>query len=960
MRIADFLNPKSAIRNPKSGRICHLDFDAMDYKSTLNLPKTEFPMKADLARREPDQLKRWDEEHLYKRIIEANRGKPAYIFHDGPPYANGRIHMGHILNKVLKDILVKYKNMSGFRCEFVPGWDCHGLPIEIEVDKKLGSKKLGMKPIEKRQACRAHAAQFIEIQREEFKRLGCIGRWEKPYQTMSNDYEATIAREFGKFVAAGSVYKEKKPILWCASCRTALAEAEVEYGDHVAPSIYVKFRLEDDGQFRKAWGLKDEPIFVVIWTTTPWTIPANLAIALHPDLPYVAVKVEGEVWIMAEGLMDAVMAAVGKTYYTVVGKPKSADLEHKHCRHPLIDRVSLLILGEHVTLEAGTGAVHTAPGHGQEDYEIGRRYGLDVLAPVDDSGKFTEEALLPWLTGVFVEDANDMVVEKLKEAGALVKTDKVSHSYPHCWRCKKPIIFRSTEQWFISMQKNDLRGKSLAAIEEVKWIPPWGKNRIGGMISCRPDWCISRQRIWGVPIVALVCASCGVSHTTQELVEKAAKIFDEEGSDAWFSKPAEEFLPKEFRCPSCGERKNFGKEKDILDVWFDSGVSYAAVLEKEEGIKEPADLYLEGSDQHRGWFHTSLLTSIGTRGRAPYRRVLTHGFVVDGEGKKYSKSARNYVPPEELIKKHGAEILRLWVAAEDYRDDIRFSDEILTRLIEAYRKVRNTCRYIVANLYDFKPDKDAVKDEKLTEIDRFAMHTLQQFIKRVEQGYEDFEFYAITQALNRLCTVELSAFVFDIMKDRLYCEKADGPVRRAAQTVLWNIGDVLVRIMAPILSFTAEELWQFLPVYEGKPESVFLAPFPKVEEKYLDEKLAARWMRLMQVREVVTKALEIARSQKAIGNSLEAKVVIEAPEELRNFLTTFGSSLPDLFIISAVEFGNATGAHVHQSEEISGLKIAVLPADGAKCSRCWKKSQSVGADASHAEICARCASVVGV
>ena len=930
----------------------------MEYKDTLNLPQTNFPMKADLARREPEQLKHWDEIRIYEKMVDANKGRPAYILHDGPPYANGHLHLGTILNKILKDIVVKHKNMSGFRCEFVPGWDCHGLPIELEVDKKLGGRKHALDPIQKRQACREHAANFVNIQRQEFKRLGCLGRWEKPYQTMSNDYEATIAREFGKFVSAGGVYKEKKPILWCASCRTALAEAEVEYGDHVAPSIYVKFRLEDDANFKREWGLKDEKIYVVIWTTTPWTIPANLAIALHPDLPYVAVKVDNEVWIMAEGLMDAVMSAVGKSYYKVVGKPRPADLEHKHCRHPLIDRTSLIILGEHVTLDAGTGAVHTAPGHGQEDYQVGLKYGLDILAPVDDAGRFTKEAGLDYLTGVFVDDANDTVVQKLKDAGALLKSDKVTHQYPHCWRCKKPIIFRSTEQWFISMEKNDLRKKSIAAVENVQWIPPWGKNRIGGMLECRPDWCISRQRIWGVPIVALVCASCGLSHTTKELVEKAVGIFEKEGSDAWFSRPAGDFVPKGFKCPSCAEEKNFGKEKDILDVWFDSGVSYAAVLEAGEGIKEQADLYLEGSDQHRGWFHTSLLTSIGTRGRPPYKRVLTHGFVVDGEGRKYSKSAKNYVPPEELINKHGAEILRLWVSSEDYCDDIRFSDVILTRLIEAYRKIRNTCRYIVANLYDFDPAKDAVKDGDLQEIDRYAMHVLELFLKRVKKAYEEFEFHVISQSLTRLCTVDLSAFIFDIMKDRLYCEKKDGKQRRSAQTVLWRIGDAMVKAMAPILSFTAEELWLHLPGHKGKPESIFLTRLPDWEEKYVDDKLGGRWTELMQTREAVTKALEIARAEKTIGNSLEAKIVIEAKDEMVKFLKSFGDSLPDLFIVSGVEFGQAAGAHVFTSEELPGLKVSVLPADGKKCARCWKIKSTVGESKNHPEICARCAGVV--
>lgn len=930
----------------------------MDYKDTLNLPTTGFPMKADLARKEPEQLKRWDEMKLYEKLIEQNKGKPPFIFHDGPPYANGHLHLGTMLNKILKDIVVKYKNMSGFVCEFVPGWDCHGLPIEIEVDKKLGKKRHELDAIAKRKACQEHAAKFIDIQKEEFKRLGGLARWDKPYLTMSCDYEATIAREFGKFVAKGGVYREKKPILWCASCRTALAEAEVEYKDHVSPSIYVKFHLEDDADLRKKWGLKDEPIYLIIWTTTPWTIPANLAIALHPDLPYVAVKVDNEVWIIAEGLLDGMMKAVGRSYSTVVGKPDAKDLENKHCRHPLIDRHSVIILGEHVTLEAGTGAVHTAPGHGQEDYVVGQRYGLDVLAPVDGAGKFTPEAELPWLTGIFVEEANKPIVEKLKEVGALIKSEEVSHSYPHCWRCKKPIIFRSTEQWFISMSENDLRKKSLKAIENVQWIPPWGKNRIGGMVSLRPDWCVSRQRIWGVPIVAVGCESCSTIQTTSELIEKAAKIFEKEGTDAWFKRPAKDFLPSGFKCSSCGEKEHFLKEMDILDVWFDSGVSYAAVMENEEGVKDQIDLYLEGSDQHRGWFHTSLLTSIGTRDRAPYKRVLTHGFVVDGEGRKYSKSAKNYVPPEEIIKKYGAEIVRLWVAAEDYRDDIRFSDMILTRLIEAYRKIRNTCRYIVANLYDFDPQKDKVPYDKLEEIDRYALHALNKVVGRMMKAYEEYEFHVISHTLNRFCAVELSAFVFDIMKDRLYCEKKDGTKRRSAQTVLFNIGEALVRLMSPILSFTADELWQYLPAYKGKAQTVFLNSMPKVEEKYIDEKLGERWERLEGVREVATKVLEMARAEKRIGNSLQAKLIIETSDEIKKFLSSFGEMLPDLFIVSQVEFGKAAGDNVYESEECPGVKVAVAQADGKKCSRCWKFATSVGDNKEHPEICARCASVV--
>nr|HPM41227.1 isoleucine--tRNA ligase [bacterium] len=863
-------------------------------------------------------------------------------------YANGHLHLGTILNKILKDVVVKYKTMTGHRCEFVPGWDCHGLPIELEVDRKLGGKKRDMKPAEIRKACREHASKFVDIQREEFKRLGVFARWEKPYVTMSFDYEASIAREFGRFVGSGALYKGKKPIYWCASCRTALAEAEVEYADHSSPSIYVKFKLSDDAEFRKAWGLKEEPIHLVIWTTTPWTIPANLAIALNPDLPYVAAKVDDEIWIVAEGLLDNVMEAVGRRYSTIVGKPRAAELEHKRCRHPLIERDSLVILGEHVTLEAGTGAVHTAPGHGQEDYDAGQRYGLDILAPVDDAGRFTEEAGLPWLTGLFVEEANKPILEKLAETGALVKSVDISHQYPHCWRCKKPIIFRSTDQWFISMEKGDLRQKALAAIDGVQWIPPWGKNRIGGMIASRPDWCVSRQRLWGVPVIALVCESCGNSNATKEVVDKAASLFDREGADAWFTHPAADFVPKGYTCPSCGERERFGKEPDILDVWFDSGVSYAAVLENEEKILDQADLYLEGSDQHRGWFHTALLTSIGTRGRAPYKRVLTHGFVVDGEGKKYSKSARNYVPPEQIINRQGAEVLRLWVAAEDYRDDIRFSDEILTRCVEAYRKLRNTARYMLGNLFDFDPDRDMVPEEEMLEIDRWALSATGGLLKKSLEAYDSFEFYVISQGLGRFCAVELSSFYLDILKDRLYAEKASGRERRSAQTALWLILDSMVRLMAPILSFMAEEVWQAMPRKKGSPDSVFLSDMPAPFA--IDEALMGRWEKLMAVRSVVTKALEAARADKFIGNSLAAKVTIECDGETRAFLESFGSALPDLFIVSEIAFGSAEGKYVERSEEMKGLSVGVAAAGGAKCARCWKYSQSVGKSEKHPEI----------
>jgi isoleucyl-tRNA synthetase len=674
----------------------------------------------------------------------------------------------------------------------------------------------------------------------------------------------------------------------------------------------------------------------------------------------VAAKVDDEIWIVAEGLLDNVMTAVGKTYSTIVSKPSSRELERRHCSHPLVERKSLVILGEHVTLEAGTGAVHTAPGHGQEDYDVGMRYGLEPLAPIDNAGKFTDEAQLPWLTGLYVEDANGPIIEHLRDNGSLVSSENISHSYPHCWRCKKPIVFRSTEQWFISMEKEDLRKLAIGEIEKVQWIPPWGKNRIGGMVEARPDWCISRQRVWGVPIVAVGCKSCGEIHTTKDLVEKAASKFEEAGADVWFSEPVESFIPKGFECPACGQDKpgEFVKERDILDVWFDSGISYAAVLENEEKIVDPADLYLEGSDQHRGWFHTALLTSVATRGRAPYRRVLTHGFVVDGEGKKYSKSAGNYVPPEEIIKKHGAEILRMWVAAEDYRDDIRFSDEILTRLIDAYRKIRNTLRFLLGNIGDFDPSTDQVSDDQLSEIDRWAMAELEFLVERVLRAYDRFEFHQIYHSLNRFCTVELSSFYLDILKDRLYAEKKDGTLRRAAQTVLWRIAREMVCLMAPIFSFTSDEIWEYLPQESGKPDSVFLSKMPSPEKKWSSDELRERWQKLIQIRAAVTKVLENARAAKAVGNSLAAKVVIETTDELKTFLETFGEGLPDLFIVSQVEFGKTGGDYVVESEEVPEFKVSAHAADGTKCSRCWKFSTSVGSHADHPEICDRCLKVI--
>lgn len=938
-----------------------------DYKSTLNLPQTSFPMKADLGRREPEFLKFWEEKKLYQQMVAKKPSGPKFVFHDGPPYANGHIHYGTILNKILKDIVVKYKNMSGFCCEFIPGWDCHGLPIELQVDKDLGPKKKKMTPVAFRKACRDYANQYVNIQREEFKRLGCFGDWANPYLTMSPQYEATIARELGRLVAKDLIYRGKKPVFWCPSCQTALAEAEVEYENHTSPSIYVKFRVAEEAALRKRWSLSSEPIYLMIWTTTPWTLPANLAIALHPQLTYVAARINQEIWIVADGLLNKLLAIFGSPECDVLVQFAAKDLENIHCQHPFLPKKSLVILAPHVTLEMGTGCVHTAPGHGYEDYEIGKKYGLEPFAPVDAQGCFTKEAGLDWLTGLKVEAANQPILEHLQKIGALAKQEKIDHTYPHCWRCKNPIVFRATEQWFVSMEKEDLRKRCLRAIDQVEWIPSWGRNRIYGMVQVRPDWCISRQRLWGVPIIAVICSACGAAATSPELVEKVAKIFEKgEGSDAWFSLELSEVLPKGFACPHCKKKSKFEKELDILDVWFDSGVSYAAVLESSPRAGKsqfPAHLYLEGSDQHRGWFHTSLLTAMATRGKAPYRAVLTHGFVVDQEGKKLSKSARNYIPPDQVLKNHGAEMLRMWVANEDYRNDIRFSEEILTRLVDAYRKIRNTSRYLLGNLYDFQQERDALPYEKLTELDQFALHALNELTRKVLEAYQHYEFHKIAHALNRFCAVEMSAFYLDILKDRLYTEAKSGAPRRAAQTVLWQILDTMVRLMAPILSFTAEEIWQSMAGFSKKaavplPESVFLADLPKPNPAWENPALGERMERFFLMREAATKALELARAEKFVRNSLEAKLVVECAKDQEKFLKSFGENLADLFIVSEVAFGPAKGDWVHASEAVPGFKVGVEKAPGQKCVRCWKYSSSVGQNPNHPEICERCVGIV--
>ncbi|MDI6726038.1 MAG: isoleucine--tRNA ligase [Smithellaceae bacterium] len=930
----------------------------MDYKTTLNLPRTDFPMKANLSQREPELLSEWEQVGIYEQIRRNSLGRPLFILHDGPPYANGNIHLGTALNKIIKDMVIKARNMAGCDSIYVPGWDCHGLPIEHQVDKELGDRKNQLTQVERRRYCRAYAEKFVSIQREQFKRLGVFAKWENPYLTMSYDYEATTIEEFGKLLMSGDVYKGKKPVYWCASCKTALAEAEVEYADHSTPSIYVKFPVVS-GLSALGGGLTEEKVSVVIWTTTPWTIPANLAIAFHPDFTYLALRLNGEVLILAKDLLGDCLAAWGykETDGEVIIEFQGRIVEGIKCAHPLFDRTSILILAPFVTLDAGTGCVHIAPGHGQEDYEIGMKYGLDNYAPVDDHGRFTEE--VTGFAGQFVFDANQGIIDKLREVGALLGHREMGHSYPHCWRCKSPIIFRSTEQWFISMEKNGLRDKALQAIDAVRWIPYWGRDRIFGMIEKRPDWCISRQRSWGVPIVMFYCQRCHGEVMSPEIMAHVVGIVNGEGADAWFEREARELLPADMTCPSCGAGE-FSKELNILDVWFDSGVSHAAVLEKWAGLRSPADLYLEGSDQHRGWFHSSLLESVGTRGRAPYKSVLTHGFVVDGEGKKMSKSSGNVIEPEQIITSHGAEILRLWVASEDYTDDIRISNEILSRLVEGYRRIRNTGRFILGNLYDFEVETHLVPVGEMEEMDRWAIHRLQEVIRRVRDAYDQYQFHVVYHTIHNFCSVDLSALYLDILKDRLYTSNALSRERRSAQSAMYIILENITRLLAPVMTFTMEEVWKALPACPGRPSSVHLSSLPEVDPSLQDALLAERWKCLLNVRGEISKAIEGARKEKLIGHSLDAHVLVSLPEELRSIVGNSVDFLRSILIVSQVELVAAEELpEAYESAEIKGLRVGVHKASGKKCPRCWIYSREMSPDdAQYPDICPRCYNVV--
>ncbi|MGH7413283.1 MAG: isoleucine--tRNA ligase, partial [Candidatus Rokuibacteriota bacterium] len=857
----------------------------MDYKDTLNLPKTAFPMKANLPKLEPEWLERWAAMDIYGRIRQASASRPLWILHDGPPYANGHIHMGTALNKILKDLVVKSRSMLGHNAVYVPGWDCHGLPIEHQVDKELGldqatvDVRRAMDPMEKRRRCREYASKFVDIQREEFRRLGVFGDWQNPYRTMEPAYQAVIAREFGRFVGRDLVHKGLKPVHWCMHCKTALAQAEVEYEDQTTPSVYVKFPVKTATP-EVARALGGRPASLVIWTTTPWTLPANLAIAVHPTETYTAVELDGQALVVARPLLEAFLRLPGVKGRGTALPPAvpGRTLEGAVARHPWIDRDVPVVMADFVAMDAGTGLVHIAPGHGEEDYELGRRVGLKIYNPVDDDGRFVPE--VAHFAGLTVWEANPRIIEHLRGSGALVAEVPLQHTYPHCWRCKNPTLFRATEQWFIALDRHGLRQKALDAIRHaVTWIPGWGEERIHRMVAHRPEWVISRQRVWGVPIVAFYCASCEALLLDEPLVAHVAGIMrDGEGADEWYTREAAALLPEGTRCPKCGGTE-FRKETDILDVWFDSGCSHAAVLETRPELRWPAEMYLEGSDQHRGWFHSSLLEAVGTRDKAPYKSVLTHGFVVDGEGRKMSKSVGNNVTPDELIPKYGAEVLRLWVAAEDSSEDIRLSHEILNRLADAYRRIRNTCRFLLGTLADFDPERDRRPYAEMDELDHWALLRLGGLFARGRMAYEEYQFHAAFHALLNFCAVDLSALYLDIIKDRLYVSAPDDPRRRAAQTVCFEVLTALTRLMAPILTFTSDEVWSYIPG-RGKPESVHLVLFPDERGEWMNERITADWERLLEVRGEVSRALEAARQQGKIGKGIDAVLhVASAPEE---------------------------------------------------------------------------------
>jgi isoleucyl-tRNA synthetase len=918
---------------------------ALDMKNTLNLPQTSFSMKAKLAQKEPEILAKWKAADLYAKVQDKRRGCPTFVLHDGPPYANGHIHLGTAMNKILKDFIVKSRTMQGYLAPYLPGWDCHGLPIEIQVDKLLGEAKKNMTVIQIRDECRRYALKYIDVQRDEFIRLGVFGEWETPYLTMDRAYEADVLRFLSAFFAAGNVFKGKRPVHWCAHCKTALAEAEIVYKEKKSPSVYVKFLMASDLAASYPV-LKGKTVSVVIWTTTPWTLPANLAIAFHPDYEYAAFEAGGnEVYLVAKRLVPALAELFGIAHPKILATIPGRQLEKLKARHPWIDRDSLFVLADYVTLDDGTGCVHTAPGHGYDDYLTGIAYGLDIYAPVDDEGKFTPD--VERYAGLNVFKANARINADMRDDGTLVLETEISHSYPHCWRCKNPVLFRATAQWFISLDANRLRARTLEEIKRVRWVPSWGEERIANMMACRPDWCISRQRTWGVPIPAFHCRDCGEILANTETTLHVAGIFEQEGSNAWFIRSAAELLPAGSACPKCGATR-FEKESDILDVWFESGASHG-VLGKRPDLPWPSDVYIEGHDQHRGWFNSSIVIGVAARGGSPYKMCITHGFVLDEQGKAMSKSAGNVIDPKDIIQQDGAEILRIWVAMLNYKEDAPFGKELRQRLAEAYRKIRNTWRFLLSNLYDFRPDKDMVPSDKLVELDAWALEKASQIGRKVLEAYDAYEYYTVFHAIYDFFTVELSAFYLDVLKDRLYCSETASPLRRSAQTALFLILRDTLALMAPILPFTADEAWDVLPAFDGKEESVHLGQFPTFDETWLSEEALKDWDALIGIREKVLKMLETSREQKRIGNSLEAQVRLGVPASLAALVKKYKDALNMLFIVSSV---------VVESEEGDDLVITVENAPGGKCRRCWNYSTYVGTSAGHPELCRRCEDVI--
>lgn len=919
---------------------------SVDYGKTLNLPKTDFPMRGGLPQKEPAMLKEWEEKDLYKKRLERNRNKgKKFVLHDGPPYANGGIHLGTALNKVLKDIIVRYYDMKGYFTPYVPGWDTHGLPTETKAIKELGLNRHEVDPVIFREACEKIAMKYLDIQRESFKRLGVMGDWDNPYITLLPEFEAKQIEVFGKMAELGCIYKGLRPVYWCPTCETALAEAEIEYHEDHGNSIYVKFPVRDDKG--KLKGIVDslDNLYVVIWTTTTWTLPGNLAISLNPEFMYVVVEANGERYIMAKDLTENVMKSAGIEEYKILGEIEGSELEYVVCRHPFFDRDSLVIVGDHVTLDAGTGCVHTAPGHGAEDFEVCKKYPeVGIVTPVDNKGHMTKEA--GQFEGLYYKKANKAILDELKDSGMLLAEEEITHQYPHCWRCKDPIIYRATEQWFISIDK--FRDKALKAIKDVRWIPGWGEERISKMVEDRSDWCISRQRIWGVPIPIFYCKKCDKEIINNETIDAIKNLFAKEGSNAWFKYEASEILPEGYTC-ECGGTE-FRKEKDIMDVWFDSGSSHAAVAETNPDLGWPVDMYLEGSDQHRGWFQSSLLTATATKGRAPYREVLTHGYVVDGQGRKMSKSLGNGIDPLDICKQYGADILRLWVASSDYKVDIRISNDILKQLSESYRKIRNTARFILGNIYDFDPNKDSVEYSELEEIDKWALLRLNQLVDKIEKSYSEYEFHTMLHAIHNFCVVDMSSFYLDVTKDRMYASSPEDKARRAGQTTMYIILDTLTRLLAPVLAFTAEEIWKYLPHKDGdNAESVMLNDWPTVEPEYDNKELEEKWDKLLDIRDMVLKALEDARNKKLIGQSLQAKVVLKVNGELLSFLNENEDILPLIFITSQTE--------IRESDK-PDIEIEVMQADGDKCERCWIYSETVGHDHEHPTVCGRCSAAL--